>query len=58
VRISTGSGGVLVFGARFMAAREVGEAPTRPRMAKSQAELLRGSGNRVRVHGEDLQGID
>lgn len=43
VRAVTGSGGVLGFGARFMAAREVGGAPVRPRMAESSADLLRGS---------------
>lgn len=58
VRVTTGSGGVLGFGACFMATREVGGAPARPRMAESSAELLQASGDGVCARGEDLQGID
>jgi hypothetical protein len=58
VRATTGSGGVLGFGARFMAVREVGRAPMRSWLAKSSVELLRGSRDRVRARGEDLQGTD
>ena len=52
------SGGVLGFGACFMAAREVGGAPARLRLEKSSAELLRGSSDGVRARGEDLQGTN